>query len=696
MNPIHTIKDIDMENSESRVENGNACAGSGLSAPTLSAGHEMPIRMRALWIGFFLAMLICAITPFNNVYRSATPLGGGHFPLAPFYILFWLMLVTYGLKNVFSKWNGLTGRELLLIWILMVIASGIAYTGLVRTFFINLTAPQHFARLGSRWAEELLPLLPGGLYPQSPEAVSSLYDGLAGGRSMSWWQVFRQVPWDAWARPIAIWGIFIFACYFVMLCMINILSRQAIESERMNFPLLRVPQLMQEAYDGNALGRFLTDRFLLAGLMIPVALHLINGLNFYVPSVPQIPTLILAGPYFPKYGLFSGFYKLKIFIYPAFIGFAFLTSKQISLSCWLFFVVGGLLFGLLAVMGYDIPEAALGITFGPTLSRPEETQTIGAYAVFFLFLFWLARYHLLGILRDAVRSRRPDPFHAEWTSSRFAFWGFFLGSVLIIGWCAYFGLPLLPAFFVVCACFMVMLVASRVICQGGLAYFTLTDAPLDGLLFIFGPRFFGSIGLLISVVVQKMLFLDLRESLMPSLLHAGRVTYRMNPKKLLIGAIMTTIMAAVVVSFVAMLTLCYKFGIRELDLDWALRSTVSGYENVQTLIESPMHSGKWVLIFSLVGAVVMLMLVVCYHQFYWWPIHPIGYLVTYSSAMRILWFSFFVGWLCNVLCMRYGGVQLFKRVRMFFVGMIIGDFFMAGTWAVIGLFYNSSYLVFPS
>ncbi|MGW8188216.1 MAG: DUF6785 family protein, partial [Desulfobacterales bacterium] len=313
-----------MENGESRIETVKTCAGNGLRASSVSGAQEVPIRMRAIWIGFFLAMFICAITPFNNVYRSATPLGGGHFPLAPFYILFWLMLATYGLKKAFSKWNGLTGRELLVIWILMVIASGIAYTGLVRTFFINLTAPQHFARLGSRWAEELLPLLPDGLYPQSPEAVSSLYDGLAGGRSMSWWQVFQQIPWDAWVRPIAIWGIFIFTCYFVMLCMINILSRQAIENERMNFPLLRVPQLMQEAYDGNALGRFLTDRFLLAGVIIPVALHLINGLSFYVPSVPQIPTLILAGPYFPKYGLFSGFYKLKIYIYPAFIGFAFL------------------------------------------------------------------------------------------------------------------------------------------------------------------------------------------------------------------------------------------------------------------------------------------------------------------------------------------------------------------------------------
>ena len=92
----------------------------------------------------------------------------------------------------------------------------------------------------------------------------------------------------------------------------------------------------------------------------------------------------------------------------------------------------------------------------------------------------------------------------------------------------------------------------------------------------------------------------------------------------------------------------------------------------------------------------MLILVICYHRFYWWPIHPIGYLTAYSSAMRILWFSFFVGWLCNALCMRYGGVGLFKKLRNFFIGLIIGDFLMAGSWAIYGLFSYSSYLVLPN
>ena len=137
-------------------------------------------------------------------------------------------------------------------------------------------------------------------------------------------------------------------------------------------------------------------------------------------------------------------------------------------------------------------------------------------------------------------------------------------------------------------------------------------------------------------------------------------------------------------------------GIRELQLDWATRSTLTVYENIYALIESPVEASQWVMIFSMAGAFVMLVLVICYHRIYWWPLHPLGYLTAYSSAMRLLWFSFFVGWLCNALCIRYGGVLLFKKVRYFFVGLVIGDFFMGGTWSIVGWFSDMSYLVLPN
>jgi hypothetical protein len=192
-----------------------------------------------------------------------------------------------------------------------------------------------------------------------------------------------------------------------------------------------------------------------------------------------------------------------------------------------------------------------------------------------------------------------------------------------------------------------------------------------------------------------VLFLDLRESLMPALLHARKVTDGVRNNRRVAIAILVSVAAGVAVSFAAMLAVAYKFGVRELEMDWATRTTVAVYENIFSLLEAPSEPRNWVLIFIACGAAVMLALVVCYHHFYWWPIHPIGYLTAYSSAMWTLWFSFFVGWACNALCMRYGGTALFKNLRFFFIGLIIGDFFMAGNWAIYGLFSYASYMVLP-
>lgn len=652
-----------------------------------------PIRLRAVLLGTMLAAVICALTPVNNIYNQATPLGGGHFPLAPFYILLTTSLLAGIIARVLPTARLITGQELLVVWIQMVIASGIAYTGLTRTFFINLTVPFQFATAENNWQETLQPLLPDLLYP-GEGAITGLYNGLTNGRRMGWLEVISNIPWQHWIKPLLAWGVFILLCYTVMIALINLLSRQWIHNERMNFPLLRVPLLMAESFDNNSLRSFLLNPYLLWGLSIPVTLHLLNGLNYYFPSVPSVPTLILAGPYFPKVGILSGFIKLKIYIYPVFIGFAFLAARQVSLSCWLFFLVGSLLIGLLGVLGYNIPASSLGVTFGPTLARPEETQMIGAYGVFFVFLVWLSRHHLQHIVKQAF-STGPVAVNTEWFSIRLSFWIAVAGMAAIVGWAIFFGMQPTTALLTVFAFFMITLVASRIICQGGLGYFTLTAAPLDGLLVIFGPALFSKVGLLIAAVAQKVLFVDLRESLTASLLHAREVHHNMHNRRLLLFGIGLTLTTAVMVSFMAMLALCYKYGIRELQLEWATRTSLGVYENIVRLNDTGIEAGHWVKIFSIVGAVVMGILVTCYHRFYWWPIHPIGYLTAYSSAMRILWFSFFIGWMCNALCMRYGGVVLFKKLRFFFIGLIIGDLFMGGTWAIVGLFADGSYQVLP-
>jgi hypothetical protein len=654
-----------------------------------------PIRLRAPLIGLLLAVGICLLTPYNNIYLRATPLGGGHFPLAPFVIFLFLAILISLISRIFRSSLLLTGSELLVIWIEMVIGSGIAYTGFARTFLINLTTPEHFATIGNRWEEVLHPLIPPSLTPSSPEAVKFLYNGLPGGRDMGWLEVVASIPWDAWLSPLLLWGALILLAYLVMLFLINIISRQWIHNERMNFPLLKVPEMIGKAVSEGKTGSFFFNRFLLTGLSLPVFLHLINGLNVYYPTIPSIPTLFLAGSYFSESGLLVGFQKLKIYIYPAFIGFAFLASRQISFSFWFFFLCGGLLYGVLNLLGYSIPVSELGVTFGPTLARPEEMQMIGAYGVFFLFLVWLARLHLLDVCKQSLFLEKSAPGRTEWFDVRVSFWGAIVGFALIIWWYIRLGMAPVTAVLIVGAFFMIMLVATRIICQGGLAYFTLTAAPTDGMIALFGTKLFAGASGLLAGMSQKVLFVDLRESLMPSLLHGRHLHHNKRPALMLFSGLAVTIVASMTVSILAMMALCYRYGIRELELEWASQSTTAVYENIYRLIAMNTTTGGWIYFFALAGALVMLALVTCYHRLYWWPIHPIGYLTAYSSAMRILWVSFFIGWACNALCMRYGGIVLFKRLQYFFIGLIIGDFLMGGGWALVGLFTDVSYMVLP-
>ena len=661
-----------------------------------NASPPTVIRPRAFIIGFIFAVFICAVTPFNNIYNQATPLGGGYFPLAPFFILFCLTILSGLGQKLFKGFSLLNGSELIFSWIMMVLVSGIAYTGFARTFFINLTAPYYFASSGNRWEQILQPLLPDSLFVKNNTAIELMYNGIEGGRDMNWFEVAGSIPWSAWASPFISWGIFMLACYFLMICLVSLIHRQAIKNERMNFPLLIVPTMIQDAMNSNRLGSFLTNRFLLIGISIPVILHLLNGLNFYYSSVPHINTLILAGEYFPEHGIYTGFEKLKIYFYPAFIGFAFLASKQVSFSFWFFFILGALFTGLLKISGYSFPASELGTTFGPTLSLPEETQMIGAFIVFFLFLSWLARLHFKNIATHALFKHTRVEQPADFQLDIMAFWGSIIGSLVILAWFILHGVGVMNAVLILIFFFMFIMVATRVICQGGVTYFTLTVAPLDAINTMLGLKIFSSLGILLSGVAQKVLFVDLREGVSPSFLHAQKATYRSSNKVTITAVIFLTIIICLAVSALAMILLCYKYGIRELQLDWATRTTVSVYNNLIPAIQNTVEQGGSIRFFTALGAVIMTILVICYHRFYWWPLHPIGYLMVYSSAMKILWVSFFIGWLFNSLCMRYGGVKLFEKMRYFFVGLIMGDFLMGGGWAIVGLFTRSAYQVLPT
>jgi hypothetical protein len=658
--------------------------------------REPRVRFPALLVGAALSALFCLLTPTNNIELQNSPLAGGHFPLVSFGVLLFLLLVANPLLSLLGENRRFHLHEVFLIWSMVTVATGIAYTGLFRAFVINITSPGWFGAVLPDVGKVFLGLAPDSLFPKDPGVIRALYNGLDGGREMGWWELLRNIPWQAWTAPLIGWALFILPVYAAMVGLMGIFTHQWIENEKMNFPLLRVPAILAAEAEKRSLSQYLTHRYFLIGVSIPVALHLLNGLHAYFPEAPQIPTLILAQPFVPKQGFLSGFYKFKIYIYPAFIGFAFLTSNQASFSLWFFYILGGLLPGVLEELGRHIPAAALGTTLGPVLAQVEEMQMIGAFGIFFFFILWLARHHLKSVLGALFRKEPPvaEARHGMISprTSAYLFLGGFLG---ILAWMRLFGVDLPSAALFLGVCFMLQLVTARLVCQGGLPFFTLTAAPSDGFLSFLDTRLIAPATLFMSLVVQKMIFLDVRESLLPSLFHVSKLSNGSRPRGRFLLAVVWAVALALVVTFISMLALYYKFGISSLSDEWAVESTKRVYENAAQLLTHPEASKEWSIVFTLIGAVVMGVLVFGYHRFIWWPLHPIGYLTIYSSAMRTLWFCYFIGWLCSTLVLRYGGVNQYKEARRLFVGLVTGDMLMALVWLVIGLFSPVGYHVMP-
>ncbi len=654
------------------------------------------LRWGVVALGLLLSVLLCALTPYNNVRLQNTPLAGGHFPLASFAVLLFFAAFYNPLARKIHRNIVLAAQELLLLWAMVTVATGVAYTGLFRTFLINITTPGWMVSTGHPAGTMLMELLPETLFPRDPDLVRLLYRGLEGGRHLTWWQVLTQIPWSQWTAPLTLWGIFMACIYAAFLGLSGLFSHQWIENEKMNFPLLRVPMEISEESEQGALRPYLLHKFFLIGFFIPVLLHLFNGLHTYYPQVPNIPVLFLAQPYIPAEGLLSGFSKVKIYLYPAFIGFAYLTSKQVSFSLWFFFLLGGLLPGLLQLVGWRLPSAALGTTFGPVLARVEEMQMIGAFAVFFFFILWLARFHL----KEVLSGFRRHPAGVEEPSKslihpRKALILFLVGSLGAVLWMVSFDMDPLPAVLFLGVCFMLHLVAARLICQGGLPYFTLTAAPSDGFLSMVATKTIAPLTLALGLAVQKLTFVDVRESLLPSLFHATKTAEGVQTRRRFFIGVLAALVFGAMVSCVAMLILSFQYGISMLPDDWAVETSRRVHEGAAQLLRYPEEPKTWSMVFAGVGAAVMALLVLGYRRFLWWPLHPIGYLTTYSSALRILWFSFLIGWLCNTLVLRYGGVKAFKEVRRLFVGLVVGDTVMAIAWLIVGLFTPVSYHVLP-
>jgi hypothetical protein len=229
---------------------------------------------------------------------------------------------------------------------------------------------------------------------------------------------------------------------------------------------------------------------------------------------------------------------------------------------------------------------------------------------------------------------------------------------------------------------------TRLVCEGGTVWI---GTPLDPRLVLrnafgvggFSPRDWTMLGYF------RFLTSDWRCLMMPNVMSAFKLLEvdELGPRGM-VGSMMAGIATTIVVSFATIIYMAYNMPGGGIGLSlW--RYVGVPQEPFQITGQFLMNKGGPVtmkVLFMGVGGLIMAGLQALRTRFLWWPLHPLGYPMAGTFAMRNMWFSTMVAWAIKSVMLRYGGIPAYEKSRPFFLGLILGDFTNIGLWIVIEAF----------
>jgi hypothetical protein len=69
----------------------------------------------------------------------------------------------------------------------------------------------------------------------------------------------------------------------------------------------------------------------------------------------------------------------------------------------------------------------------------------------------------------------------------------------------------------------------------------------------------------------------------------------------------------------------------------------------------------------------------------WWPLHPVGYALSYWWAMNLIWFPLLISSLIKFIILRYAGLRAYRKAVPFFFGLVLGEYLVGGFWSLLGI-----------
>ncbi len=631
---------------------------------------------RAFIIGLAGVALIAAVAPYNDWVAGNTYLTGCHFPPGPFFLL---LILTVGLnvliKLVRKAW-ALRRAELMVVWTMMLVASTVPSSGLMRFLFSLPAAPAYYARSADLPNQDrLLEALPDELVPtKDPDSVliNRFFEGQRSGEDV-------RIYLGRWLPSIGRWVAFALLFYLAIFCLGGMLRRQWVDVERLIFPVARVPlELTDESGARGLLPPLFGHKPFVAGLVV------ILGFAFLrvVPAMFGGSPWELSWPLMPVLGgtpLGNSSIDAAT-IYPLVIGIAFLVPADVSLSVWFFY----LLTRLELQFSFWIGRPIQGGTYGAFMAW----QQTGAFLVFAGMIFWAARKHLARLVKKALVFEEGEADADEPISYRVSFWGFVLAFVGLVTWYTLYGMRVYTAVAMLLLVLCIALIHARLVSQGGIFFTQQTWSPYKFLHGISGGQAFGPAGAVVAGLQTAIFVQDSREILSGHAMNALRISSVFKRhRRWFLPVMMTAIVVAIGVSGYFMLRAYYQVGGVNFSNTYGTISLPKGTMNFAgRMIADPSGSAEahwWA--FS-IGTVIMFFVTFMRARFYWWPVHSLGFLISSTYPAGRVYFSFLLAWFIKMFVMKFGGGSMLRKARYFFLGVIIGEAAAIGITAAIALF----------
>ena len=128
---------------------------------------------------------------------------------------------------------------------------------------------------------------------------------------------------------------------------------------------------------------------------------------------------------------------------------------------------------------------------------------------------------------------------------------------------------------------------------------------------------------------------------------------------------------------------CYEYGGINLHPFFMTRQAGRTFTDMARPIVDPLPADGRGWLFTGIGGLFEVVLLWGHHRFYWWPLHPLGFIVSVGWLANQVWFSVFIAWALKLGIVKWGGMPLYERAKPFFLGLILGEATAAGLWLCI-------------